>query len=39
MMIAHIDVLGTRMKLWKSGEFQYTGVVFINLAIRKAWYR
>jgi hypothetical protein len=32
-MVTYIDVLGTRVKLWKPGEFQCTGVVFKNLAI------
>ncbi len=33
MMVTYIDVLGTRAKLQKPGEFQCTGVVFKNLAI------
>ncbi len=32
-MITYVDVLGTRTKLWKPGEFQCTGVVFKNLAV------
>jgi hypothetical protein len=33
VMVTYIDVLGTRAKLQKPGEFQCTGVVFKNLAI------
>ncbi len=33
VMVTYIDVLGTRAKLWKPGEFQCTGVVFKNLAV------
>ena len=33
VMVTYVDVLGTRAKLWKPGEFQCTGVVFKNLAI------
>jgi hypothetical protein len=33
MMVTYVDVLGTRAKLWKPGEFQCTGVVFKNLAV------
>jgi hypothetical protein len=32
-MVTYIDVLGTRTKLWKPGEFQCTRVVFKNLAV------
>ncbi len=33
VMVTYIDMLGTRAKLWKLGEFQCTGVVFKNLAV------
>jgi hypothetical protein len=33
VMVTHVDVLGTRAKLRKPGEFQCTGVVFKNLAV------
>jgi hypothetical protein len=33
VMVTYIDVLGLRVKLWKPGEFQCTGVVFKNLAV------
>jgi hypothetical protein len=33
VMVTYIDVLGTRLKLWKPGEFQCTGVVFKHLAV------
>jgi hypothetical protein len=33
VMVTHVDVLGTRAKLWKPGKFQCTGVVFKNLAV------
>jgi hypothetical protein len=33
VMVTHVDVLGTRVKLWKPGKFQCTGVVFKNLAV------
>ncbi len=33
VMITHVDVLGTRAKLQKPGEFQCTGAVFKNLAV------
>jgi hypothetical protein len=33
VMITYANVLGTRVKLWKPGEFQCTGVVFKNLAV------
>jgi hypothetical protein len=33
VMVTYVDVLGTRAKLWKPGEFQCTGVVFKNLAV------
>ncbi len=33
VMVTYVDVLGTRAKLRKPGEFQCTGVVFKNLAV------
>jgi hypothetical protein len=33
VMIAYVDVLGTRAKLCKPGKFQCTRVVFKNLAV------
>jgi hypothetical protein len=33
VMVTHADVLGTRVKLWKPGEFQFTEVVCKNLAV------
>jgi hypothetical protein len=33
VMVTYIDVLGTRVKLWKPCKFQCTGVVFNNLAL------
>ncbi len=33
VMVTYVDVLGTRAKLWKPGEFQCTEVVFKNLAV------
>ncbi len=33
VMVTHVDVLGTRVKLRKPGKFQCTGVVFKNLAV------
>ncbi len=33
VMVTYVDVLGTRAKLWKLGEFQSTRVVFKNLAV------
>jgi hypothetical protein len=33
MIVAYVDVLGTRMKLWKPCKFQCTGVIFKNLAV------
>jgi hypothetical protein len=32
-MVTHINVLGTRTKLWKPSEFQCTGVTLKNLAV------
>jgi hypothetical protein len=32
-MITYVDVLGTRVKLWKPSKFQCTKVVFKNLAV------
>jgi hypothetical protein len=32
VMVTYVNVLGTRAKLQKPGEFQCTGVVFKNLA-------
>ncbi len=40
VMVTYVDVLGTRVKLWKPGKFQCTGVVFKKpCSIRRAWYR
>jgi hypothetical protein len=33
VMVAYVDVLGTRAKLRKPSKFQCTGVVFKNLAM------
>ncbi len=33
VMVTYVDVLGTRAKLQKPCKFQYTGVVFKNLAV------
>jgi hypothetical protein len=33
VMVTYVDVFSTRAKLWKPGEFQFTGVVFKNLAV------
>ncbi len=33
VMITYLDVLGIRAKLWKPSKFQFTGVVFKNLAV------
>ncbi len=33
VMVTYLDVLGTRVKLWKPCEFQCTGVVFKNLVV------
>jgi hypothetical protein len=33
MVIAYIDVLGSRSELWESGKFKGTGVVVKNLAV------
>ncbi len=33
VMVAYVDVLGTRAKLWKPCAFQCTGVVFKNFAV------
>ncbi len=33
VMVTYVDVLGTKAKLWKPGEFQCTRVVFNNLAV------
>jgi hypothetical protein len=33
VMVTYVDVLGTRPKLWKPGEFQCTRVVFKNLPV------
>jgi hypothetical protein len=33
MMVTHIDVLGTRTKLWKPSKFQCTGGILKNLAV------
>ncbi len=33
VMVTYVDVLGTRVKLWKPCEFQCTRVVFKNLAV------
>ncbi len=33
VMVTHVDVLGTRAKLWKPGKFQCTGVFFKNLSV------
>jgi hypothetical protein len=33
VMVTYVDVLGTRAKLQKPGEFQCTRVVFKNLAV------
>ncbi len=30
-MVTYVDVLGTRAKFWKPGEFQCTGVAFKTL--------
>jgi hypothetical protein len=32
VMVTYVDVLGTRAKLWKPGEFQCIRVAFKNLA-------
>ncbi len=40
VMVTYIDVLGTRVKLWKPCKFQRTGVVFKNFAVYVGvWYR
>ena len=33
VMVTYVDVLGTRVKLWKPCKFQCTRVVFKNLAV------
>jgi hypothetical protein len=33
VMVAYVNVLGPRVKLWKPCEFQCTGVVFKNFAV------
>jgi hypothetical protein len=33
VMVTYLDMLVTRAKLWKPGEFRCTGVVFKNLAV------
>ncbi len=33
VMVTHVDVLGTRAKLWKPCEFQQTGGVFKTFAV------
>jgi hypothetical protein len=33
VIVTYVDVLGTRAKLRKPGKFQFTGVVFKNLAV------
>jgi hypothetical protein len=33
MMVAFIDMLGTRTKLWKPSKFQCTRIIFKNLAV------
>jgi hypothetical protein len=33
VIVTYVDVLGTRVKLWKPCEFQCTRVVFKNLAV------
>jgi hypothetical protein len=33
MMVAYVDVLGTRMELWKPSKFQCTGVILKNLTV------
>ncbi len=40
VMVTYVDVLGTRVKLWKPCKFQCTGVVFKKpCSIRRAWYK
>jgi hypothetical protein len=33
VMVTYVDMLGTRVNLWKPGKFQCTGAVFKNLAV------